>query len=86
MKRRDLLRYLAEHDCVQVREGANHTVFLNPASGRISTVPRHREINPGLARKICQDLGVPHPPQLLRETLARYDASGVSVAEEDREA
>jgi mRNA interferase HicA len=26
-----------------------------------STVPRHREINDFLARKICDDVQVPHP-------------------------
>ena len=29
--------------------------------GRTSTVPRHREINDFLARKICRDLGVEEP-------------------------
>lgn len=36
-------------------------VFVNPAGPRTSSVPRHREINDFLARKICRDLGIPEP-------------------------
>jgi predicted RNA binding protein YcfA (HicA-like mRNA interferase family) len=61
MKRRDLIRHLEAHGCVFVREGANHTVYANPLRGKVSTVPRHREINDFLARKICRDLEVPDP-------------------------
>ncbi len=61
MKRRDLLRHLEHHGCVLLREGANHTVYVNRSTGKVSTVPRHREINDFLARKICLDLEVPKP-------------------------
>jgi predicted RNA binding protein YcfA (HicA-like mRNA interferase family) len=61
MKRRDLIRHLEAHGCVFVREGGNHTVYANPLRGKVSTVPRHREINDFLARKICRDLEVPEP-------------------------
>jgi len=44
-----------------LREGGNHTVDINPIARRISTVPRHREINDDLARKICKDLDIPSP-------------------------
>jgi hypothetical protein len=44
-----------------VREGAKHTVYTNPAYGLFSTVPRHRMIKKNLARKICDDLGIPRP-------------------------
>jgi mRNA interferase HicA len=30
-------------------------------SGKVSTIPRHREINDFLARKISRDLEVPEP-------------------------
>jgi mRNA interferase HicA len=36
-------------------------VYLNRAARKTSTVPRHREINDFLARKICRDLEVPEP-------------------------
>ncbi len=59
MKRRDLIRYLSENGCVFVREGGNHSVYFNPETRRISTVPRHGEINAFLVKKICDDLGIP---------------------------
>ncbi len=61
MKRRDLIRHLRAHGCEFLREGGNHTVYWNPATRRVSTLPRHREINDFLARKICLDLQVPAP-------------------------
>ena len=61
MKRTDLVRHLEQHGCVLFREGGNHSVFLNPIARKVSTVPRHREINDFLARKICKDLQIPLP-------------------------
>lgn len=59
MKRRDLLRHLERHGCMLLREGGSHTLYVNRARSKSSTIPRHREINDSLARKICRDLGVP---------------------------
>ena len=61
MKLRDLLRHLESYGCHFVREGANHTVYENPAAGTWSAVPRHREIKKYLVTKICKDLGIPAP-------------------------
>ena len=61
MKRRDLLRHLARHGCTFLREGSSHTVYVNRAANKASTIPRHNEINQDLARKICKDLQVPRP-------------------------
>jgi predicted RNA binding protein YcfA (HicA-like mRNA interferase family) len=61
MKRRDLIRHLESHGCVLLREGGKHSVYVNQGRGKSSTVPRHREINEFLARKICRDLEVPEP-------------------------
>lgn len=58
MKRRDLLRYLEQHGCELLREGGSHTVYVNRQEQKVSTIPRHREIDEMLARKICKDLGV----------------------------
>ena len=58
MKRIRLTRHLLKEGCVFVREGAKHSVFFNPQTKRVSTVPRHNEINNFLARKICRDLGI----------------------------
>ena len=61
MKRVDLVRHLAAHGCELLREGANHSVYVTRKARKASAVPRHREINEHLARKICRDLEVLPP-------------------------
>jgi len=61
MKRRDLVRHLEQHGCELLREGGNHSVFINREKRKTSTVPRHREINDYLAKKICRDLEIQEP-------------------------
>ncbi len=61
MKRRDLIRHLKTHGCELLREGSNHTVYVNRAAQKSSSIPRHRELNEFLAQKICRDLQVPDP-------------------------
>ncbi|MBI4993887.1 type II toxin-antitoxin system HicA family toxin [Candidatus Wolfebacteria bacterium] len=58
MKRNDLIRYILAEGCIFIREGAKHSVFINPLIKRSSTIPRHNEINNFLSRKICRDLGI----------------------------
>ena len=59
MKRREFIRHLEFHSCELLREGGNHSIYINRAAKKVSAVPRHREINEFLARKICRDLQVP---------------------------
>jgi predicted RNA binding protein YcfA (HicA-like mRNA interferase family) len=61
LKRRDLIRHLEQHGCELLREGGSHTVYVNRSARKATTIPRHRDINEFLARKICKDLGVPEP-------------------------
>jgi predicted RNA binding protein YcfA (HicA-like mRNA interferase family) len=61
MKRRDLIRHLESHGCELLREGGRHSIYINRARQKSSSVPRHNEINDFLARKICRDLEVPEP-------------------------
>ena len=61
MKQRDVIRHLKAHGCDLLREGGNHAVYVNRATRKVSTVPRHREINEFLVRKICKDLEIPAP-------------------------
>jgi mRNA interferase HicA len=61
VKRRELLRHLEQHGCELLREGANHSIYVNRPAAKTSSVPRHTELNNDLARKICKDLGVPLP-------------------------
>jgi mRNA interferase HicA len=61
MKHRDLIRHLETYGCELLREGSNHTIYINRVAQTSSAIPRHREINDFLARKICRDLQVPEP-------------------------
>jgi predicted RNA binding protein YcfA (HicA-like mRNA interferase family) len=61
MKRLDLIRHLERNGCALLREGGSHSVYVNRERRKTSTVPRHREINDFLARRICRDLEVPLP-------------------------
>lgn len=61
MKRVDLIRHLEHHGAELLREGGNHSVYVNRKTGKVSTVPRHREVNEYLSRKICKDLEIPNP-------------------------
>lgn len=61
MKRVDLIKHLGQHGCELLREGSRHSVYNNPIALRTTTVPRHREINEFLVRKICRDLEIPEP-------------------------
>jgi mRNA interferase HicA len=61
VKRRALIRHLEAHGCELLREGGNHSIYINRAAHKISAVPRHSEINDDLARKICKDLGIQQP-------------------------
>jgi mRNA interferase HicA len=58
MKRAALLRHLRARGCKLLREGAKHSWWHNPGLNTRSAVPRHREIDDVLARKICKDLGI----------------------------
>jgi len=53
MKRIDLIRHLERLGCIFIREGGNHTIYRNPANGRMSGIPRHREVKEKLTRKIA---------------------------------
>jgi len=59
MKRSALLRHLRRHGCYLKREGSSHSLWYNPLTGEVETVPRHREIPDRLCDKICRGLSVP---------------------------
>lgn len=61
MKRQVFIRHLAANGCRLLRGGGKHSVFVHEATRKTSTVPRHRELNDLLARKICRDLGIAEP-------------------------
>ena len=56
MKRRDMVADLESAGCVLLRHGAKHDIFHNPKTGKSEPLPRHREINEFLAKKILKSL------------------------------
>jgi len=41
------------------REGGSHSWYVNTATGNLSSVPRHADINEITAMKICKQLDIP---------------------------
>ena len=56
MKRRDLIKKLEEAGFTLKRNGSDHDVYTRGKD--IEEVPRHREINEKLARKILRKWGL----------------------------
>ncbi|MBX3342652.1 MAG: type II toxin-antitoxin system HicA family toxin [Nitrospira sp.] len=56
MKHRDLVSTLEQAGCVLLRHGGKHDIYHNPKTGKSEPVPRHREINEMLARRIIRSL------------------------------
>jgi predicted RNA binding protein YcfA (HicA-like mRNA interferase family) len=75
MKRRDLIQHLEKYGCEFLREGRKHSVHVNRAAQKTSTVPRHKEINEFLARKICRDKFL-SPDRTFNKSLDRSATSG----------
>jgi hypothetical protein len=61
MKRTALLKHLRRHGCCLKREGRSHSLWTNPGTGEVETVPRHVEVPDILSRKICRGLSIPEP-------------------------
>jgi len=59
MKRRDLEKHLREHGCEPYDSSGPHETWVNPANGRQTVVPRHKEIATGAGRSICKQLENP---------------------------
>ena len=61
MKRQVLISHLEKMGCELLREGGKHSVYVNRLKKKVTTVPRHREIDEYLAKRIFKDLGIPKP-------------------------
>jgi hypothetical protein len=46
-----------------IREGARHSVFMNPGKQQTAPVPRHTEIDWRLVLAICKELGIDPPSE-----------------------
>jgi len=57
MKRRELEKRLRHAGCHLKREGAAHSLWINPRTGIVEAIPRHAEIKEPLAWKILKVLG-----------------------------
>jgi mRNA interferase HicA len=58
MKRRELIKELADAGCFLKRSRGPHDIYANPRNGRTAPVPRHTEIKKTLAGLIKKQLGV----------------------------
>ncbi len=56
MKRRALEKKLRIAGCYLKREGAPHSLWVNPKNGAVEAVPRHNEIKEPLAKKVLRAL------------------------------
>jgi mRNA interferase HicA len=56
VKHRDLVKKIEELGCVFIRHGGNHDWYHNPAAKVSQPVPRHREVNEHLAKRILKML------------------------------
>ncbi|HKV38248.1 MAG TPA: type II toxin-antitoxin system HicA family toxin [Blastocatellia bacterium] len=56
MKRTDLIKALESLGCILVRHGAKHDWYRNPITGMSQPVPRHREVNELLAKRVIRML------------------------------
>ena len=56
MKRADLEKKLRIAGCYLKRQGGSHSLWINPKTGVIEAIPRHKEIKEPLANKILKAL------------------------------
>lgn len=55
MKRAELVRKIVALGAELIREGGNHTLYVNPRTRVSLVIPRHREIKELLAHKIIRE-------------------------------
>ena len=61
MKRVDIIRKVRAEGAVFVRHGSSHDLWRNVITGISEMIPRHREIDENLSRKIIKRLSAPEP-------------------------
>ena len=61
MNRRLLIRRIEKMGCELLREGGNHSIYVNRRQKKVTTIPRHNEIDENLVKRIFKDLGLPRP-------------------------
>jgi mRNA interferase HicA len=61
MKRKEFERHLKNNGCVLLREGSNHSIWINTINKFQASVPRHHEIVNITCKVICKQLSIPLP-------------------------
>ena len=61
MNRKEFERHLKNNGCVLLREGSNHSIWVNPLNNNQTSVPRHPEIVNIACKVICKQLAIPAP-------------------------
>ena len=56
MKPKELEKKLRKASCYLKREGASHSLWINPQTRVVEAIPRHTEIKEFLAKKILKSL------------------------------
>ena len=56
VQRRELVKYLEENEFRIIREGGNHTIYLN--GFKVIPVKRHRQFDRITANEICKQAGL----------------------------
>ena len=59
MKRSEFLKHLRKNNCILLREGSNHSIYLNEINHKQSAIGRHNELSDLLCKKICKQLEIP---------------------------
>jgi len=56
----EFIRYIKKHGVRFDHHGKKHDVYINPANGQTTEVPRHstKEIGTGLKNSMLKDLGL----------------------------
>ncbi|HYQ90886.1 MAG TPA: type II toxin-antitoxin system HicA family toxin [Candidatus Competibacteraceae bacterium] len=52
---------MSQRGCQFLREGAEHSIWENPATHRRTSIPRHRDIPEFTVARICKQLAIPAP-------------------------
>jgi len=58
MKRKNLIKKIEKANCILIRHGGNHDWYQNKTTKISQAIPRHREINEHLAKRIIKMLSV----------------------------
>ena len=59
MKREKLFKYFKTYNCHVFREGKRHTIVINYDNDKMTSVPRHADVNDKLILSLCKDLDIP---------------------------